>query len=409
MRSDNREPGAPAPAGGISLCVPHLGGREWEYVKECLDTNFVSSVGPFVSRFEREFAARLGAKHAVATVNGTAALHVALLVAGVEPDDEVLVSTLTFIAPVNAIRYANAWPVFVDAEPEFWQMDVNRVREFLERDCVSANGELRNRSTGRRVRAIVPVHILGHPCDIEPIVSLARRFGLKVVEDATESLGATYHGTPVGRHGDVSCFSFNGNKLITTGGGGMVVTDSDAIAQRTRYLTTQAKDDPIEFVHGAVGFNYRLTNIQAAMGCAQLERLEAHVADKRRIASTYSAALGDIPGITRMPQAPWAESAFWMYTMLVNPSEFGVGSRDLLRNLEGEGIQARPLWQPAHMSPAHRDASRASCPVAEDLNARSLSLPCSVGLTGADQDRVIATIRSAAASPRRDRVMSTGA
>ena len=204
-------------------------------------------------------------KYAVATVNGTAALHVALLVAGVQPDEEVLVSTLTFIAPVNAIRYVGAWPVFIDAEPIYWQMDPARVVEFFERDCRWTEGKLYNRRTGRHVSAIIPVHVLGHPVDLDPIMEVARKYGLKVIEDATEGLGATYKDRGLGCLGDIGCFSFNGNKIITTGGGGMMVTDNEEWAIRAKYLTTQAKDDPIEYIHGEVGYNYRLTNF-----CLQL-------------------------------------------------------------------------------------------------------------------------------------------
>jgi perosamine synthetase len=384
----------------VPLCVPHLGGNEARYLKECLETNFVSSVGPFVDRFEASFVERIGTRRAVATVNGTSALHVALLVAGVEPGDEVLLSTLTFIAPANAVRYAGAWPVFIDAEPEYWQMDPRRVVEFLERSCEWQGGELRNRATGRRVRALLPVHILGHPVNLDPLLDLAKKFGLVVIEDATESLGARYQGRPVGCRGDVACFSFNGNKLITTGGGGMLVTDREDWGARAKYLTTQAKDDPIEFIHGAIGYNYRLTNLQAALGCAQMERMDEHVAAKRRIAARYADGLADIPGITPMAEAPWAFSAYWMYTILVDPARFGIDSRALLRCLDQARIQSRPLWQPAHLSPSQRGAPRAECPVAERLNRESLSLPCSVGLADADQDRVIAAIR-AACSPRR--------
>jgi perosamine synthetase len=379
----------------IPLCVPHLGGNEAGYLKQCLETNFVSSVGPFVDRFEANFVQRIGTRRAVATVNGTSALHVALLVAGVEPEDEVLLSTLTFIAPANAVRYAGAWPVFIDAEPEYWQMDHRRVAEFLERSCERQGGDLRNRATGRRVRALLPVHILGHPVDLDPLLELAKRFGLVVIEDATESLGARYKDVPVGRRGDVACFSFNGNKLITTGGGGMLVTDREDWGARAKYLTTQAKDDPIEFIHGAVGYNYRLTNLQAALGCAQMERIDEHVAAKRHIAARYAAGLANLPGVTPMAEAPWAFSAYWMYTILVDPTRFGIDSRALLRCLDQEGIQSRPLWQPAHLSPSQRGAPRVECPVAERLNRESLSLPCSVGLTDADQDRVIAAIRAA--------------
>ena len=386
------EPGAPAETGGIALCVPELRGNERPYLQECLDTNFVSSVGPFVSRFEREFAAYLGAPQAIATVNGTAALHIALLVAGVQPDDEVVVSSLTFIAPVNAIRYANAWPVLIDAEPAFWQMDPERVAWFLETQCRWANGQLRNIGTGRRVRAVMPVHILGHPVDIDSIVAVARKFGLAVIEDATESLGARYRDRRVGLLGDIACFSFNGNKLITTGAGGMIVTENEAWAARAKYLTTQAKDDALEFVHGEVGYNYRLTNVQAALGVAQLELVDEFIAVKARIAATYAQAFRGVPGLTPMPQAPWAQSVFWLYTVLIDEAKFGLGSRALIKLLSAARIQTRPLWQPAHLSPAHRDAVITPCPVAESLNARAVSLPSSVGLTVAEQVRVVAAV-----------------
>jgi perosamine synthetase len=374
------EPGIPTPCVSIPLCVPQVGGREWEYIKECLDTNWVSSVGPFVDRFEREIADYLGARFAIATTSGTAALHVSLLAAGVEPDDEVLVSTLSFIAPANAIRYVGAWPVFIDAEPTTWQMDVHRVTEFLDEKCCCADGKLVNTSTGRRVRAILPVHILGHPVDMDPLLEMAQRHKLLVIEDAAESLGARYKGIPVGRLGNAACLSFNGNKVITTGAGGMVVTDDENICQRVRYLTTQAKDDPIEYVHCEVGFNYRLSNIQAAMGCAQLERLDDYIAAKRQIAESYRVALTGIPGITLMPEATWASSTIWLYTVLIDRNRFGMGSRDLLEQMRIAGIQTRPLWQPLHQSEAHKDSLSCGGEIAEMLNHDALSLPSSVGL-----------------------------
>ncbi len=230
------EPGVPSAEGFIPLCVPEIRGNEWKYIKECLDTNWVSSVGAYVNRFEEMVADYVGTNHAVATVNGTSALHVALLVAGIEPDDEVLVSTLTFIAPANAIRYAGAWPLFIDAEPEYWQMSPQNVADFLERECNFQDGEVRNKHTGRRVKAIMPVHILGHPVDMEPILDVARKYNLVVIEDATESLGAKYQGRMVGHLGDIACFSFNGNKILITGGGGMIVTDNEAWARKAQYL-----------------------------------------------------------------------------------------------------------------------------------------------------------------------------
>jgi perosamine synthetase len=379
----------------IPLCVPVLGGNEWHYVKECLDTGWVSSVGRFVDRFEEAMGAYIGQKCAVATVNGTAALHVALLVAGVCPKDEVIVSTLTFIAPVNAIRYAGAWPVFVDAEPDYWQMDPERIEQFIKERCVWDGKELRNRGTGNRVKAILPVHILGHPVNMRPIVELAKEYGLAVVEDATESLGARYEGQKVGSIGGIACFSFNGNKLITTGGGGMIVTGDEEWASRARYLTTQAKDDPVEYEHHAIGYNYRLTNVQAALGCAQMEHLDDYVAAKRRIARGYLEALSGVPGVTCMRQAAWAESAFWMFTIRVDPVKFGLESRALLRRFAAAGIQTRPLWQPMHCSRAHAGRETIGGEVAEALWAECLSLPCSVNLTEEQAARVVAVIQAA--------------
>lgn len=382
----------PARSGFIPLSVPHLAGNEWAYVRECIDSGWVSSVGSFVERFEQQFSQYLGAPHAVAVVNGTAALHVALLLAGVKPDDEVLVSTLTFIAPANAIRYAGAYPVFIDADPAYWQMDANCVRRFLQKDCLWKDGSLRNRSTGRRVAAILPVHILGHPVDLDPILECARQFLLPVIEDATESLGACYQGQRLGLAGDIACFSFNGNKIMTAGGGGMIVTRREDWATRARYLTTQAKKHPVEYIHHEIGFNYRLTNIQAALGCAQLEQMESFLARKRQIARAYSDAFAALPGIQAMPEAPWAQSSFWLYTILVNPQTYGQSSRQLLERLAAARIQSRPLWQPIHRSPAHRDGVHLPCDEAERLYDRALSLPSSTSLTPQDQDRVIKTI-----------------
>jgi perosamine synthetase len=390
---DLREPGAPVAPGNIPLCVPFLGGREREYLQECLDTNMVSSVGGFVKRFEQELAAFVGASHAVALVNGTSALHLALMLAGVQRDDEVVTSTLSFIAPANAIRYLDAWPVFIDADAQYWQLDTQKVADFLASQCIrEGDGELRNKGTGRRIAAILPVHILGHPVDLDPLLSLAAQYDLPVVEDATESLGARYRGTMTGTRGLAGCFSFNGNKLITTGGGGMLVTDDAAVAARAKYLSTQAKDNPIEFVHGAVGFNYRLTNIAAALGCAQLENIGTYIDAKRQIARRYEQALHALPGIQVMREAEWATSVSWMYTVLIDSEVTGVSSREVLEQLDAQGIQTRPLWQPLHQSPAHAGAFKTHCPVAERLAQQALSLPCSVNLTTQDQDRVIDAI-----------------
>ncbi|MGB4875246.1 MAG: LegC family aminotransferase [Candidatus Competibacter sp.] len=377
----------------IPLCVPEIRGNEWAFLKECIDTNFVSSVGPFVERFEQMVADSVGAPYGVATVNGTAALHIALLVAGIKSDEEVLVSTLTFIAPVNAIRYVGAWPVFIDAESDYWQMDPAKVIDFLEKGCAWRDGALYNRQTKRRVTAIIPVHILGQAVDMDPILEIAKKFDLKVIEDATEGLGAKYRGKSLGRLGNIACFSFNGNKMITTGGGGMIVTANEAWARKAKYLTTQAKDDPLEYIHGEIGYNYRLTNLQAAFGCAQMEQLDQYVAAKRKIAARYSEALKGVPGLSTMKEAAEVSSSFWLYTVLVDEKQFGMNSRNLLHRLDSQKIQTRPLWQPIHQSPAYAQTGCVELAVAERLYHQGLSLPCSVGLTEADQERVIAGLR----------------
>jgi perosamine synthetase len=377
----------------IPLSAPEIQGNEWKYVKDCLDSGWVSSVGEYVNRFEQMIARSVGAPFCVATSSGTSALHIALLVSGVQPDDEVLVSTLTFIAPVNAIRYAGAWPVLVDAESQFWQIDPQKLSDFVRKHCVVSNGALRNRRTGRRVKAILAVHILGHPADMDEVVSLAREFGLTVIEDASECLGAKYRGRSAGTLGDIACFSFNGNKIITTGGGGAIVTSNPEWAAKAKYLTTQAKDDPFEFVHGEIGYNYRLTNVQAAIGCAQVEMLREYIAKKRTIASRYELGFRDTPGISVMPQAAWAQSTYWLYTILIDDRQFGMGSRELLGKLNDAGIQSRPLWQPMHQSPVHCQAETTTCETADRLYAGAVSLPSSIGLSPSDQEQVIESVK----------------
>ena len=387
------EPGALAPQGTIPLCIPEIGGNEWSYIKECLDTNWVSSVGSFVDRFERMLAEYVGTQYATATASGTAALHIALLVAGVEPDDEVLAPTLTFIAPINAIRYAGAWPVFMDSEPQYWQMDPQKVRDFLDTECRWQGGNLVNRATGRRVKAILPVHLLGHPCDVDPILEVSRKYNLTVIEDASESLGARYNGRTVGQLGDIACFSFNGNKLITCGGGGMIVTDNQAWATRARYLTTQAKDDPVEYIHSEIGYNYRLTNMQAAMGVAQMERIGEFIEKKRAIAADYSAAFNDLESATLMPTQPGTEPTYWLYTLLLHPQTSLDERKGIIRVLNEEGIGARPLFHPIHSLPPYLECQAFRIEHAAHLYHRGVSLPSSVGLEVRDQERCISKVK----------------
>lgn len=372
----------------IPNAVPHLAGNEWRYVKECLDTNWVSSAGPFIERFETAVAGYVGVPHAVATVNGTAALHVALLAAGVVPGDEVLVPALTFIATANAVAYCGAQPVFMDSEPASWGIDAGKVGDFLARECVVKDGRVVNRATGRTVRALLPVHLYGHPCDLDPLLELAQRHPLVVVEDSAEALGATYRGRRVGADGLAGCLSFNGNKIITSGGGGMLLTRDEALARRARALTTQARGSALEWVHDEIGFNYRLTNLQAALGLAQLEQIDGFIESKRRTADAYASALAGVPGVSVFREAPWARSTYWMASVLIDERRCA-DVRALIRDLNEGGVQARPLWRPLHRQPVFGGAQAYRVEVAERLYARGVSLPCSVGISAEERAAVV--------------------
>lgn len=380
------------PRRSIPNAVPHLAGNEWKYLKECLDTNWVSSAGPFIERFERAVAEFVGAPHAVATVNGSAALHVALLAAGVRAGDEVLVPDFTFIATANAVAYCGAHPVFLDVDPLSWGLDSDKTGDFLARKCRMEGGRAVNRETGRTVRACLPVDLYGHPCDMDALRALAERYGLALVEDAAESLGALYHGRPVGSDAPLACLSFNGNKVITSGAGGMVLARDAALAARVRALTTQARGDALEFRHDEVGFNYRLSNLHAALGLAQLEQLPAFLESKRATAADYARLLAGVDGVSMAPEAPWARSAWWMSSILVEERRCP-DVRALLRRLNEEGIGARPLWRPLHLQGAFSAAQRDRIEVAPRLYERGLSLPCSVGISAEERGAVVEALR----------------
>jgi len=372
----------------IPLCEPYLGGRELAYLEECVRTNFVSSVGPFVERFERAFAETVGSRYAVACASGTAAIHIALRLCGVDAGDEVFVPSLTFIASANPILYERATPVLVDAESRTWNMDPALVVEELER---------RHRLGLRQPKVVEAVHLLGHPADIVPLVDACARFGVTLIEDASEALGARYRtGRLAGRHvgtiGRLGCFSFNGNKIITSGGGGMIVTDDPELARRAKHLTTQARLPGAEYRHDEVGYNYRLTNLAAALGLAQLEQLPLFLAHKRALAAAYAACLDGLDGLTAAPDEPWAESSFWLYSIRVTGGEGRVALRE---RLLAEGIDTRPIWSPLHTMPMYADAPRLGGAVAERLFAEGLSLPSSVGLRDDDRVTVLGAVRRA--------------
>jgi len=375
----------------IPLAVPDLGDEERRLVDDSLHSGWIA-YGPYVDRFEEDVAKLLGAQHVVAVGSGTAALHLALLVAGVQPDEEVIVSTLSFISPAFAIRYCNARPVFMDAEPAYWQIDVEKLEAFLREETERRDAGLFNKRTGRRIAALLPVGILGHPFDADPIRALATEYGLPIVEDAAETLNATYKDRHAGTLGDLSALSFNGNKIITCGGGGMVVTNDAGHAARIRYLATQSKDDPLEYVHGELGFNYRLANPLAAIGVAQMQRLDEFTEKKRAIFYAYRDELSGVPGVSFQQEADWARSTFWLASIRIDASQFGMDSRTLMHALLDARIQVRPFWQALHESPSMRGTQAYRCDVAPALVAESLMLPCSVGLSEGDQARVIETI-----------------
>lgn len=379
----------------IPLSVPHIQGNEWLYVKECLDTNWVSSVGSFVDKFEEILSEYIGANYSIATINGTSALHVALMVAGVQPDDEVVMPTLTFVAPANAVRYCGAWPVFMDVDPDYWQMDPDKTVEFLDNHCKWQNGRLINNQTGRTVSALLPVHLLGHPCEMDSLIAIARKYDLAIIEDASESLGARYKGQMVGQLGDLGCFSFNGNKTITTGGGGMIVTNDQSWAERSRYLTTQAKDDQIEYIHNSIGYNYRLSNLQAAVGVAQMENINDFLEVKRHNAVKYTNLLADIPNISSMSTHPQVTSTHWLYTMLLSQGTTLEKRKEIIATMNGNGIGCRPLWHPIHSLPPYQNCQAFKIDHAVDIYVRGVSLPSSVGLQQDELERTVDMLKRA--------------
>ncbi|MEY6432349.1 LegC family aminotransferase [Thioalkalicoccus limnaeus] len=361
--------------GPVPLHRPVFDGHERRYLIECIDSNFVSSVGAKVTEFEARVAAFTGARHAVATVNGTAALHVALELAGVGPDDEVVTQALTFIATCNAIRYAGAWPVFVDVDRDTLGLSPQALRAFLERHVEVRDGRPYNRASGRRLAACVPMHTFGHPCRIAEIVAVCDEFGIPVVEDAAESLGSTAGGRHTGTFGRLGTSSFNGNKIITTGGGGMILTDDEALARRAKHLTTTAKiPHPYEFVHDEVGYNYRLPNLNAALGCAQMERLPEMLEVKAGIAARYAAVLAEI-GWDYIPAPAGTVSNHWLNAVrLASPAE----REAFLRETNAQGVMTRPIWRLMNRLPMYADCQHDGLANAIWLEERVVNLPSSV-------------------------------
>jgi perosamine synthetase len=361
----------------LSLHEPEFSGNEWAYVKECIDTGWVSSVGKYVDEFELKLAEFTGARHAVAVVNGTAALHIALQIAGVKAGDEVLVPALSFVATANAVSHCGAVPHFVDSNESTLGLDAEALASHLEVVAERTIHGLRNKTTGRRIAAIVPMHTFGHPVDMVSLMDVAASFELPVVEDAAESLGSTYQGSHTGTFGSMGVLSFNGNKIITTGGGGAILTDNPEFARQAKHMTTTAKKPHRwEFFHDAVAYNYRLPNLNAALGCAQLEKLPDFLSRKRQLAENYRKTFAHIPGIHFVDEPEGCHSNFWLNA--VRLSEPSMTGRDtLLAIVNDAGYQCRPAWTLLNKLPMYQNCPRAELFVAEALEASLINLPSS--------------------------------
>ena len=365
----------------VYLSPPDVGPDEQALVADAFASNWIAPLGPHVDGFEREFAAKVGATHAVALSSGTAALHLALRLAGVGAGDEVFCSTLTFVASANPILYEGATPVFLDCERESWNLDPNVLEDAL-----------RNR-TGRKPKALVLVHLYGQSANLDPILDLCAQHGVTVIEDAAEALGATYHGRPVGTRSFAGVFSFNGNKIITTSGGGMLVTEDASLAQHARFLATQARDPAPHYQHSQLGFNYRLSNVLAAIGRGQLLHLDEKVDRRRANFDFYKKTLGDLPGVQFMPEASWGRSNRWLTCLTIDPSVAGTDREKVRLALDRENIEARPVWKPLHAQPLFAQAPRFGGQLAEDLFEHGLCLPSGSNLGTADRARVAALVR----------------
>lgn len=366
----------------ISLHEPQFAGNEWAYVKECLDTGWVSSVGSYVDRLEADLVAYTGVKRAIAVVNGTAALHVCLILAGVKAGDEVLIPALTFIATANAVAYCGAIPHFVDSEERTLGLDPVRLVDYLAERAELRHDGCYNRATGRRIKAVVPMHTFGHPVALDPLLDVCQRFQIELIEDAAESLGSFYKGRHTGNWGRLSALSFNGNKIITTGGGGAILTNDEELAAQAKHLTTTAKvPHRWEFNHDMIGYNYRLPNINAALGCAQLEQLPGFLANKRRLAEYYSAAFESVSGLKFVSEPEFANSNYWLNALLLD-EELAAERDNLLALTNDMGLMTRPAWNLMHKLPMFTDCPRMDLRGAESLEKRLINIPSSAFLGG---------------------------
>lgn len=381
----------------IPLSVPNLSLDIVDNLRECIETGWVSTGGRFIADFENKVASYVGVKNAVGVQSGTGALHIALKILGVESGDEVIVPTVTFIAAVNPVKYLGANPIFMDCDDSLC-MDIHKLEEFLGSECVRTDAGLKNKQTGRIIKAIVIVHVFGNMADMEAIMDLAEKYELKVLEDSTEALGSyftegRYQGKFAGTIGHVGCYSFNANKIITTGGGGMLVSNDSSLLKQVRYLSTQAKNDELYFIHDEVGFNYRMLNIQAALGTEQIEKLEGFIAIKIQNYNIYKEAIDKIDGLSLLAFRAGTRANHWFYSVMVDEKKYDMNRDGLLRKLNNNNIQSRPLWGLIHKQKPYRNQQAYKIEKALDFEQRLLNIPCSTNLKPEDVFYVIDKLR----------------
>ncbi|BBO18552.1 aminotransferase class I/II-fold pyridoxal phosphate-dependent enzyme [Candidatus Brocadia pituitae] len=367
----------------IHLSPPHMGDKEFEFVKEAFETNWIAPVGPHVDMFEREFCEVTGARYAAAVSSGSAAIHLALILLGIQPDDEVICSTLTFAASANPIIYQRATPVFTDSEPGTWNMDCNCLENAI-RDRIRK---------GNRPKAVIIVHLYGQSADMDPVMNLCNQYEIPLIEDAAESLGAYYKGKHTGTFGTFGVYSFNGNKIITCSSGGMLVSSEESLIKKAKFLATQARDPAPHYQHSHVGYNYRLSNVLAGIGRGQLRVLAERVQARRANFDFYKKELGGLPGIQFMPEAGFGRSNRWLTCLTIDPSRFGATREDVRLAFESENIESRPVWKPLHLQPFFQDCPYYGSGVAEELFDKGLCLPSGSNLTVEDLQRVVKVFR----------------
>ena len=372
----------------IYLSPPHMGGEELRFVQEAFESNWVAPAGPHLDAFEREFCQAVGIAHAVALSSGTAALHLALQLAGVGPGDEVFCSDLTFVASASPIVYLGARPVFVDSDRNTWNMDPDLVSEAMSQKT----------RKGKLPKALILVHLYGQSADVDPILQCCREYGVALIEDAAEVLGAAYKGRSAGASGLFGAFSFNGNKIITTSGGGMLVSADEGLINKARFLANQAREPVVHFEHRVLGYNYRLSNVLAGIGRGQLRVLRDRVEARRRIFASYREYLEDLPGIEFMPEAGYGRSTRWLTCLTVDPKAFGCDREAVRQALEEENIEARPVWKPMHLQPVFSGIECVGGAVSEDLFGKGLCLPSGTGMSTEDLGRVVGVVRRCCAS-----------